>query len=104
MKTMRQPSRSWRLHLRSDKTRDDLSRMCNPILRGWVNDYGQYDKSALYATFRGLDRILVTWAMRKYKKLKGHQRRATHWLGRIAQRQPRLFGPWQMGVRPAAGR
>jgi len=103
-KTMRQTIRSWRLHLRSDKTLDDLSRMFNPILRGWVQYYGQYYKSALYPTFQVLDRILVKWAMRKFKKLKGHQRRATHWLGRIARRQPRLFVHWQMGVRPAAGR
>jgi hypothetical protein len=52
----------------------------------------------------GLDRILVQWAMRKDKKLKGHQRRATHGLGRMAQRQPRLCVHGQMGVRPAAGR
>jgi RNA-directed DNA polymerase len=103
-RAMRQTIRSWRLHLRSDKTLDDLAHMFNPILRGWVNYYGQYYKSALYATFRVLDRILVRWAMRKYKKLKGHQRRATHWLGRIARRQPRLLVHWQMGVRPAAGR
>jgi RNA-directed DNA polymerase len=103
-KAMRQTIRSWRLHLRSDKTLDDLARMFNPILRGWVQYYGQYYKSALYPTFQVLDRILVKWAMRKYKKLKGHQRRATHWLGRIARRQPRLFVHWQMGVRPAAGR
>ena len=38
---MRQTIRSWRLHLRSDKTLDDLSRMFNPILRGWVNYDGQ---------------------------------------------------------------
>ena len=64
-KAMRQTIRSWRLHLRSDKTLDDLSRMFNPILRGWVNYDGQYYKSALYATCRVLDRILVKWAMRK---------------------------------------
>jgi RNA-directed DNA polymerase len=46
-KPRRQTIRSWRLHLRRDKTRDDLSRMCNPILRGWVHDYGPYDKAAL---------------------------------------------------------
>jgi RNA-directed DNA polymerase len=100
----RQTIRSWRLHLRSDKTLDDLARMFNPILRGWAPYDGQYDKSALYPTFQVLDRILVRWAMRKYKKRKGHQRRATHWLGRIARRQPRLFVHWQLGVRPAAGR
>lgn len=103
-KAMRQTIRSWRLHLRSDKTLAELARMFNPILRGWAQYYGQYYKSALYPTFQVLDRILVKWAMRKYKKLKGHQRRATHWLGRIARRQPRLFVHWQMGVRPAAGR
>jgi RNA-directed DNA polymerase len=101
---MRQTMRSWRLHLRRDKTRDDLSRMCNPLVHGWVQYYGQAYQSALYPTCRVLDRILVRWAMRKYKTLKGHQRRATPWLGRMAQRQPRLFVHWQLGVRPAAGR
>jgi RNA-directed DNA polymerase len=103
-KTMRQTIRSWRLPLRSDKTLDDLARMCNPILRGWVQYSGQYDQSALSPTCQVLDRLLGKWAMRKDKKLKGHQRRATHWLGRIARRQPRLCVHWQMGVRPAAGR
>jgi RNA-directed DNA polymerase len=78
--------------------------MFTPIRRGWVHYEGPYDNAALSATFRGLDRILVKWAMRKDKQLKGHQRRATHGLGRMAQRQPRLFVHWQMGVRPAAGR
>ena len=103
-KAMRQTIRSWRRHLRSEKTLDDLARMFHPILRGGVQYYGQYYQSALDPTCRVLDRILVRWAMRKDKKLKGHQRRATHGLGRIARRQPRLFVHWQMGVRPAAGR
>jgi len=102
-KAMRQTIRSWHLHLRSDKALDDISRMLNPILRGWINYYSHYYKSALYPTFRTLDRILVKWAMRKYKKLKGHNRRATHWLGRIAYQQPELFAHWKMGLRPAAG-
>jgi RNA-directed DNA polymerase len=101
---MRRVMRSWRLHLRSDKTLEDLSRMFNPILRGWINYYGQYYKSALYPTFHVLDRTLVRWATRKYKKLRGHQRRATYWLGRIARREPQMFAHWQLGLRPAAGR
>lgn len=104
VKEMRREMRRWQLHLRSDKMLDDLSRMFNPVMRGWVNYYGRFYKSALYATFRGFDRVLARWAMRKYKKLRGHQRRATHWLGRIARRQPELFAHWQMGLRPAAGR
>ena len=103
-KEMRRMMRGWRLHLRSDKSLDDLSRMVDPILRGWVNYYTRYYKSAIYPTFRMFDLILMRWAMRKYKKLKGHRRRAKHWLGRVARRELQLFAHWQMGLRPAAGR
>ncbi len=103
LKEMKQTTRSWRIHLRSDKTIEDLSRMFNPILRGWVNYYGCYYKSALYPAFRHLDQVLKFWATRKYKRLRRHKRRATHWLGRIAQKEPHLFAHWRMGVRPAIG-
>jgi RNA-directed DNA polymerase len=95
--------RSWRLHRRSDKTIMDLARMYNPIIRGWINYYGSYYKSALYRVFLQLVRSLMKWAMRKYKKLRGHPRRTTRWLGRIAQREPNLLAHWKMGMRPAAG-
>jgi RNA-directed DNA polymerase len=104
VKQMRREMRSWRFHLRSDKSLEDLSRICNPILRGWINYYGQYYKSALYRTFNVFNRILMRWAMRKYRRLRFYCRRATHWLGRIARRQPHLFAHWQVGFRPAAGR
>jgi RNA-directed DNA polymerase len=103
-KEIRREMRSWRFHLRSDLSLEDLSRICNPILRGWINYYGQYYKTALYWTFNVFNRILVRWARRKYKRVKIHRRRAMHWLGRIARRQPQLFAHWQVGFRPAAGR
>jgi RNA-directed DNA polymerase len=102
-KAMRQEARRWRLHLRSDKSLEDLSKMFSPIVRGWINYYGSFYKSALYPTLRHLNRTLVRWAERKFKRLRRHQRRAEYWLGRIAQRQPWLFPHWRMGVRPAAG-
>ena len=102
-KVMRQEARRWKLHLRSDKSLEDLSRMFGPVIRGWINYYGSFYKSALYPTLRHLNRTLVRWAMRKFKRLRRHRRRAEYWLGRIAQRQPWLFPHWQMGVRPTAG-
>jgi RNA-directed DNA polymerase len=90
-KSMRQTMRSWRLHRRSGQTLDDIARMINPILQGWINYYGRFYKSALYPTFLHLDRILSRWAKRKYKRLKGRQRKARHWLRRIMDRQPGLF-------------
>ena len=102
-KDLRQTMRDWRLHLRSDKTLDDISRMFNPILQGWLNYYGHYYKSAMYPTLRAFNRVLVRWAMRKYKRLRGHQRRARYWLGQVARRDPRLFAHWRIGLLPSAG-
>ena len=98
-KTIRAEIRSWKLHLRSDKAIEDLSRMFNPIIRGWLQYYGRYYRSALYPLMRQLDRSLARWAYRKYKKLRGHLRRATHWIARISRRVSKLFAHWQMGVR-----
>jgi len=101
---MRQEMRRWRLHLRSDKAIDDLAHMWNPILRGWIQYFGRFYRSALYPVFRHLNGLLVRWAMRKYKRLRRHRRRAEHWLGGVARREPRLFAHWHLlGVRPAAG-
>ena len=91
------------MHLRSDKTLKDLSRMFNPIIRGWINYYGKYYKSELYPLFNVANRTLAKWATRKYKKLRRHKLRAMHWLGKIAKREPAMFAHWKMGVTPAAG-
>lgn len=103
-KKMRQEMRRWRLNLRSDKAIDDLARMWNPVLQGWIQYYGRFYKSALYPVFRHLNTTLVRWAMRKYKKLRRHRRRAEYWLGGIAHREPRMFAHWRvLGLMPAAG-
>ena len=101
-KAMQRTIRGWRMHLKPDKTLEDLSRMFNPILRGWINYYGRFYKSELYSVLRHMDRALVRWVRRKYKKLQRHQRRAIYWLGGIARREPKLFAHWQMGILPAA--
>lgn len=103
-KAMRRTMREWRLHLRSDKSMDDLARMCNPVLRGWINYYGGYCRSALNPVFRHLNRTLSRWAMRKYKRLRDHQRKTRHWLGNVARREPELFAHWHLlSLRPAVG-
>ena len=101
-KAMRSKMRSWGLHNRSDKSLDDLARMFNPVIQGWMNYFAKFYKSAMYPTLRHLDRYLIRWATRKYKKLYRHRQRAEHWLARIAQSRPGLFAHWRF-VRPTAG-
>ena len=103
-KAIRAEIRSWDLQNRSDKSIEDLSRMFGAKLRGWINYFGHFYKSALYPTFYNLNRKLVKWATRKYKKLRRRPRRAHYWLGAVAKRQPELFPHWQLlGLRPAIG-
>ena len=74
--------------------------MFNPVLRGWINYYGRFYKSMLFLVLRRLNDRLARWAMRKYKRLRGHYRRAIQWLVGVARRSPSLFAHWKVGVRP----
>jgi RNA-directed DNA polymerase len=103
-KAVRDEIRSWKLHRMSDKSLEELSQMINPVVRGWINYYGSYYRTALYPIFDQLNGALRRWARRKYKRLRGTMRRAKHWLGRIARRQRYLFAHWRHGARPTAGR
>ena len=69
-KAMRYRMRRWAIHRRVTKSLGDIARMFNPILRGWINYYGRYYRSALHGVFRCLDRRLVRWAQQKYKRLR----------------------------------
>lgn len=95
-KAIREEIRDWQLRCRVDRWIDDLARMFNPIIRGWINYYGRYYKSALYPTLRHLDRRLAHWAMAKYKRLRRHRRRAGHWISEVVSRDPKLFAHWPL--------
>ena len=41
---------------------------------------------------------LVAWAMRKYKKLKGHKTRAGQFLEKISEENSKLFAHWKRGM------
>ncbi len=94
--------RDWRLGAsRNNQSLEEIARFINPYVRGWVNYYGRYYRSALNPVLRHLERALVYWVRRKFKRLRHHQRRATHWLGRVARREPSLLFLWQIGIKPA---
>jgi RNA-directed DNA polymerase len=101
-KAIRDKFPSWQLPQRSDKAIDDLSRMFNPIIRGWIQYYGPYYRSALYPTMRELDRDLALWAKRKYKKLRSHllERPTGSPASRVALQSCSPTGRWGRSVAP----
>ncbi len=98
-KRIRQQIRSWRLHLRSGSTLEDLARQVNVVVRGWVNYYGRFYPSALYPSLNRINDYLVRWIVQKYKRFRGRWMRARDALGRAAKLDPGLFVHWQF-VRP----
>ena len=98
LKAMRATTRRMNYRNRTELSLRDISRLHNPILRGWLAYYGKFYPSAMYPVFRHFNKTLVAWAMRKFKRLKGHKTRASLLLERIAEKQPHLFIHWQRGT------
>ncbi len=88
--------RQWRIHRRTGHSLQELVRLINPAVRGWIHYYGKYYRSALYHIFVNLNRILCTWAKRKFKRLKRSLSKAIIWFGRIAKENPGLFAHWEL--------
>lgn len=98
LKTMRQATRKWNLRNRADLSLEEISQMFNPILRGWWQYYGRFYPSAMNPVWRHFNRTMIAWAMKKYKRLKGHKTRAAHFMEGAARKQPQLFVHWKPGM------
>ena len=96
LKAIRQSIRGWSLQTRSDKALDDLARMFNPYIRGWIAYYSHFYKSALYPTLKRIDAFLIRWARRKFKRLRQQPKGARDWLARVIRTSPDLFAHWSL--------
>jgi len=95
LKAIRQTIRRWELHHRSDMALDDLARRYNPYVRGWINYYSHFYKSALAWTLRRVDAFLIRWARNKFKRLRLRPRGAREWFARVVRCDPNLFAHWR---------
>ena len=96
-KRIRQRVRRWRLHRLSGRSLEDLAQEVNPVIQGWMNYYGAYQRSALVPILRHIDQHLVKWVKRKYKKRRS-AKRAMRWLGQVASYHPGLFVHWRLSA------
>ena len=85
--------RSWRLHHRTGHTFADLARKINPIVRGWMNYYGAFYRSALYRLLGRINAYLLRWVRNKYRRLRARRKAQAAW-NEVTQRYPRLLAHW----------
>jgi RNA-directed DNA polymerase len=103
-KAIRATIREWRMaSTRNNQHLEDLARLVNPAVRGWMNYYGRFYRSKCVQVLRHLNEALAGWARRKYRRFWRRERASMHWLGRIARRDRTLFAHWEQGVLPDAG-
>lgn len=100
-KVLRETIRSWKLHNRCSCELEEMAAWMNPIIRGWINYYGQYRKSELHSVMLVINRALTLWARRKYRKMKHKKKASMRWLKQYAKWNRTLFAHWEMGYMPA---
>lgn len=98
LKSMRQKTRKSNLRNRSELELEDISRIYNPVLRGWNEYYGKYNPTALLPIFKHFNNTLIAWAMQKYKRLKRRKTQAFHFIKNNVKERPELFIHWQKGI------
>jgi RNA-directed DNA polymerase len=102
LRVMRQTIRGWRIQLKCDKELSDLSKMFNPVIRGWLNYYSRFHGSAMKPVWLHMNAFLTRWLRRKYKHVAWHKTRARRLLGRLAVSAPKAFAHWEAGYAPTA--
>ena len=85
--------RSWRLHQRTGHDLAGLAARINPIVRGWMQYYGAFYRSAIYPLLSRINAYLVRWIRKKYERLQAKKAAFQCWWG-IIKRSPRLFAHW----------
>lgn len=75
-----------------------VAQFLNPFIRGWVNYYGKFRKSAMNPVFCLLNKRLIRWARKRYKRYKTSIKRAFQWFTRIREQFPGLFYHWKIGL------
>jgi hypothetical protein len=87
---------SWQLHRRTTLTLGDLAREVNPVLRGWLAYFTVFYPTMVVPLCRRIDRHLMRWARKKYKRLEHGNKRAREWLQGVRERAPHLFAHWEL--------
>lgn len=101
LKSMSDVIRSWQLQRRSDISLEEMARKVNPVIRGWINYYGKYYKSALYPMFAQIYFRQLKWVQNKYKLTSWNKTKAQFF--NMVRKNKSLFVYWKWWYRTYGG-
>lgn len=94
--TLKDKVKALEIHKSTGSKIEMIAEVLNPILRGWMNYFGKFNRSAMKRVLDCVQRRLIKWVMCKYKNFRGHRRRAEEWLKQVRKREPRMFAHWAL--------
>jgi RNA-directed DNA polymerase len=95
---MSEAVRGWQLRRHVTLTWEQLTDWIAPVIRGWMNYYGRFRKSALYSLLARINYHVQKWARAKYKRLRPVRAMLRAW-ERITAQNPGLLPHWQWVTR-----
>jgi len=94
IKKMSERVKSWRLHTLTGHGIGEIARAVNPVIRGWMQYYGAFYKTALYPLLRRINSYLVRWMRKKYRRLRTFKKAHEAWK-RVTSQYPTWFAHWR---------
>jgi RNA-directed DNA polymerase len=91
--TMSKTVLSWRLHHKITLSWAELIRWISPVIRGWMNYYGRYYRSALYPLLARINYRIQRWLQDKYRRLRTARATRRAW-ERVTTQYPSALPHW----------
>jgi RNA-directed DNA polymerase len=85
---------SWRLHRHVNLSWNDLTRWIGPVIRGWMNYYGRYYRSAMHPLLSRINHHIQRWLQGKHKRLRSDKAMWRTW-NRVTTQYPSALPHWQ---------
>ena len=100
LKRMGARVRAWRLHRWVTATTRDLADWINPVVRGWMQYYGRFNRHVLYPLLKRINSYLIRWLRGKYRRLRhSWTKTMTVWRNAV-KASPRYFAQWAWASEP----
>jgi group II intron reverse transcriptase/maturase len=91
---MSQDIRSWRLRRQVTLSWAELVRWLGPVIRGWMNYYGQFCRSQMYPLLARINYHLQKWLRAKHKRFRNHTALRKAWHRAVTQ-EPSALPHWK---------
>jgi len=99
LKRLSRTVRRWQLHRRTELSFAELAEMINPVVRGWMQYYGAFYRSALSMLLARINTYLVRWTRQEVPTATCPQE-GPRSLGPHHHAAPRLLRPLGVGQAP----